>query len=280
MAVSTNTARKWQRRWLAMGIQGLKDQTSRPVRLQSSCPSKIERCIALRKSCSLAYACIAQRIGMPISTVGRLCKQAGVAHTHKPKEPAVRYEKDYAGELIHLDMKKLARFHKPGHRVTDANQTMNRKAGYEALHVAIDDHSRVLFAQVQADETSQAACSFTLQALRFYKRLGVKVKAILTDNGSAYRSMRFRKMLRRLKIKHKRTRPYRPQTNGKAERVIQTLLREWAYRVSYSSSEQRKQYLHPWLEYYNYHRPHSAIRHLPPASRIGFDVNNVLRNDT
>ena len=154
---------------------------------------------------------------------------------------------------------------------------MNRQAGYEAMHVAIDDHSRVLFAQVKLYETANCACAFTLEALRYYKRLGVRVQAILTDNGPAYRSQRFRKMLRRLKIKHKRTRPYRPQTNGKAERVIQTLLREWAYAFTYPSSEHRKAELGHWLCHYNFSRPHSAIHHLPPASRIGFDVNNVFR---
>ena len=279
MAVSTHTARKWQRRFASHGAAGLFDRTSRPGRCRSSCPRKIERSIALRKNHGLHYARIGERVGLPTSTVARHCVKAGV-HTIKPKEAVMRYEKQHAGELLHLDTKKLARFDRPGHRVTDANKTMNRKAGYEALHVAIDDHSRVLFAQVLGDETAKAACAFTLAALRHYKALGVKVQAILTDNGSAYRSRRFAKMLRRLKIEHKRTRAYRPQTNGKAERVIQTLLKEWAYAFMYPSSEHRKNELPFWLDHYNFFRPHSAIENQPPASRLGLEVNNVVRNYT
>ena len=278
MAVSTNTARKWLQRWQAKAAAGLQDQSSRPIKIRQSCPEKIERSISLRKNHGLRYASIAERVGLPTSTVARHCAKAMKAHGCDVKTPVIRYEKDKAGELLHLDMKKLARFHRPGRKVTGDDKNMNRQAGYEALHVAIDDHSRVLFAQIKPNETAYCACAFTLEALRYYKRLGVRVQAILTDNGPAYRSQRFRKMLRRLKIKHKRTRPYRPQTNGKAERVIQTLLREWAYAFTYPSSEQRKAEL--GFCHYNFPRPHSAIHHLPSASRIGFDVNNVLRNNT
>src|SRR5262249_18339129 len=154
-------------------------------------------------------------------------------------QPVRRYERDKPGELLHLDMKKLGCFNRPGHRVTGDRTKTSPRAGWQALHVAIDDHSRVGFSQMLADEKSGSACSFLLAALRYYKRFGVRIAAVLTDNGSAYRSKRFAKLLRRLGIKHKRTRPYTPRTNGKAERFIQTLLREWAYAYRYPNSDTR-----------------------------------------
>ena len=181
-------------------------------------------------------------------------------------------------ELLHLDMKKLGRFERPGHRVTGDRTQNSRRAGWQALHVAIDEHSRVGLSQMLDNENSHSACQFLIAALRHYKELGVRVTALLTDNGSAYRSKRFAKLLRRLGIKHKRTRPYTPRTNGKAERFIQTLLREWAYAYRYPSSDVRAAELRPWMQHYNFHRPHSAIGHMPPASRLGIEVNNVLRN--
>lgn len=152
------------------------------------------------------------------------------------------------------------------------------KAGWQALHVVIDDHSRVGFGLMLPDETAKSVCAHLLAALRYYKALGVRVERVMTDNGAAYKSRRFARLLLRLKIKHIRTRPYTPRTNGKAERFIQTLLREWAYAYCYSSSEHRGSELAPWMHHYNFHRPHSATEHLPPAARLGFDANNVLRN--
>lgn len=177
-------------------------------------------------------------------------------------------------------MKKLGCFDQPGHRVTGDRTRNTPRAGWQALHVAIDDHSRVGFSQVLRDETSHSACDFLIAALRYYRKLGVPIQAVMTDNGSAYRSRRFAKLLRRLGIKHKRTQPYTPRTNGKAERFIQTLLREWAYAYRYPSSDVRTAELQPWMQHYNFSRPHSAVSHKPPASRLGFDGNNVLRNYT
>ena len=183
-----------------------------------------------------------------------------------------RYERQSPGELLHLDTKKLGRFDKPGHRVTGDRTQNTPRAGWQALHVAIDDHSRVGFSLMLADEKATSACAFVLAALRYYKTLGVKVAQVMTDNGSAYRSRRFAKLLRRLGIKHIRTRRYTPRTNGKAERFIQTLLRECAYAFIYPSSEHRARELQPWMYHYNFHRPHSATSHRPPITRLGLET--------
>ena len=212
--------------------------------------------------------------------MARGCKAAGVARLPSLQQavPVRRYEKANAGELLHLDTKKLGCFEQPGHRVTGDRTKSTRRAGWQALHVAIDDHSRVGFSLMLADERATSACSFLLAALRYYKMLGVRIERVMTDNGSAYKSRRFAKLLRRLRIKHIRTRPYTPRTNGKAERFIQTLLREWAYAFVYPSSRHRTEELQPWMYHYNFHRPHSAVSKKPPATRLGFDGNNVLRN--
>lgn len=279
--VSQRTARKWQRRWASEGAAGLVDRSSRPSSCSRQCDaSKIERAVALRRNQHLTYERIAERVGLSRSAVARACKAAGVARLPALQDavPVRRYERQSPGELLHLDTKKLARFAKPGHRVTGERTQNTPRAGWQALHVAIDDHSRVGFSQMLADETAMSACAFLLAALRYYKTLGVKIERLMTDNGSAYKSRRFAKLLRRLGIKHIRTRPYTPRTNGKAERFIQTLLREWAYAFVYPSSDHRAQELQPWMYHYNFHRPHSATSHRPPITRLGFEGNNVLRN--
>jgi transposase InsO family protein len=279
--ISARTARKWLGRHAVQGVAGLLDRSSRPRRSPNrSEATKVERAVALRRTQQLTYECIAERVGLSKSAVGRACKSAGVARLAalEPGAPAKRYERKCAGELLHIDTKKLARFEQPGHRVTGDRTQYTPRAGWQALHVAIDDHSRVGFSQMLADETGKSACAFLLAALRYYRRLGVRIEQVMTDNGSAYKSRRFAKLLRRLGIRHIRTRPYTPRTNGKAERFIQTLLREWAYAYRYPSSQHRADELQPWMHHYNFHRPHSAVSHRPPASRLGFDGNNVLRN--
>jgi transposase InsO family protein len=261
----------------------LADRSSRPQRSPRRCDArKIERALALRRTQRLTYAQIAERVGLSKSSVARACKAGGLARLPalEPSTAPRRYERSSAGELLHLDTKKLGRFEQPGHRVTGDRTVRTRSAGWQALHVAIDDHSRVGFSQMLADETARSACAFLLAALRYYRSLGVKVVQVMTDNGSAYKSRRFAKLLRRLGLRHIRTRPYTPRTNGKAERFIQTLLREWAYAYRYPSSQHRADELQPWMHHYNFHRPHSATSHRPPASRLGFDGNNVLRNYT
>jgi transposase InsO family protein len=236
----------------------------------------------LRRNHRLTYAEIARRMGASIATVGRICKQAGVAKLPpiEAAPPKRRYERQTPGEILHMDMKKLARFECPGHRVTGNPSQFSRKPGYHALHVAIDDHSRVGFSKTLSNETIQSVITFTFAALRYYRDLGVKVTSIMTDNGPAYRSKKFAKLLRRLKIRHLRTRPYTPRTNGKAERFIQTLLREWAYAYTYPNSDARTRELPFWIEHYNFYRPHSATGNQPPVSRLGLKVNNVMRNYT
>ena len=276
--ISARTARKWRGRYASEGAEGLADRSSRPRRSPRRAEdTKLERALALRRTQRLTYASIAERVGLSKSTVARACKAGGLARLPglEPDTAVRRYERASAGELLHLDTKKLARFEQPGHRVTGDRTRYTLRAGWQALHVAIDDHSRVGFSQMLADETAKSACAFLLAALRYYRSLGVKVAQVMTDNGSAYKSRRFAKLLRRLGIRHIRTRPYTPRTNGKAERFIQTLLREWAYAYRYPSSQHRTDELRPWMHHYNFHRPHSATSHKPPASRLGFDGNNV-----
>jgi len=281
--ISPRTAHKWHGRHRVQGAGGLLDRSSRPLRSPRRCDGrKIERALALRRTQRLTYAQIAERVGLSKSSVARACQAAGLARLPALQASTAprRYERKSAGELLHLDTKKLGRFEQPGHRITGDRTLRTRRAGWQALHVAIDDHSRVGFSQMLTDETAKSACAFLLAALRYYRNLGVSVAQVMTDNGSAYKSRRFAKLLRRLGLRHIRTRPYTPRTNGKAERFIQTLLREWAYAYRYPSSEHRAAELLPWMHHYNFHRPHSAVSHRPPASRLGFDGNNVLRNYT
>lgn len=281
--ISTRRARIWQQRAAAVGRDALADRSSRPHVSPRAAPScKMERIVNLRRNHRLTYVVIASRVGVSVATVGRICAQAGVAKLPSMEEapPKRRYERQTPGELLHLDTKKLARFDRPGHRVTGDVTQSSRRPGYHALHVAIDDHSRVGFSLILPDETARNAITFVVAALRYYKAMGVRITGIMTDNGSAYRSKKFAKLLRRLKIKHVRTRPYTPRTNGKAERFIQTLLREWAYAYTYPNSDARTAELPFWIQHYNFCRPHSATSSKPPATRLGFDGNNVLRNYT
>ena len=191
----------------------------------------------------------------------------------EPARPDNRYEHEAPGDLLHLDIKKLGRFKRPGHRVTGTRQhCKNRGAGWEYVHVAIDDHSRIAFSSIHSDETGKSVCEALIKAVRYYRGLGIRYKRVLTDN----RSGRFRRLCQRLGLVHRRTRPYSPRTNGKAERFIQTILREWAYARSYESSEQRARHLLPWLHQYDWHRPHASLDYQPPISRSGLSVNNLL----
>lgn len=261
--LSTRTARKWQRRYAQEGRAGLLDRSSRPLGCpQRSCASKIERAVALRRTQRLTYERIAERVGLSRSAIARACKAAGAAKLPALQDapPVVRYERASLGELLHLDTKKLHRFDRLGHRVTGDRTQNTPRAGHQALHVAINDHSRVGFSLLLPDETARCVCTHLLAALRYYKALGVRVAQVMTDNGSAYKSKRFAKLQSRLGIRHIRTRPYTPRTNGKAERFIQTLLREWAY--VYLNSDARAHELQPWMYHYNFRRP----TQLPPTA--------------
>lgn len=279
MGVSRRTAYKWLARYRAEGPTGLSDRSCRPRR----CPHRLaeatrERIIALRRQRRI-YRHISQTVGVPMATVARVLRQAGLNRLAalEPPPPVQRYTREAPGDLLHLDIKKLGRFHRPGHRVTGDRQAgRSYGAGWEYVHVAIDDHSRVSWATIQPDETAASAWRALIGALRYYRYLGVRVTRVLTDNGACYRSRAFAKACRRLGLQHRRTKPYRPRTNGKAERLIQTVLHEWAYAHTYDNAAQRAAYLPYWLHDYNWHRPHAALNYQPPVSRLGLDVNNLV----
>jgi len=190
-----------------------------------------------------------------------------------------RYEREHPGELIHIDIKKLGRFNRIGHRITGdrTGQSNSRGVGWEFVHVCIDDASRIAFAEIMPNEKKESAVAFLKAALAYYKKLGIKVERVMTDNGSCYRSKAFNKACEAFGLRHIFTRPYTPKTNGKAERFIQTSLREWAYAVAYENSEQRRNNLPVWLHRYNWHRPHASLKAKPPISRLGLKLDNLLR---
>ena len=276
--VSARTAYKWLARYRAHGRPGLMDRSSRPHR----CPHRTgaERraeIVALRRQ-RLTYRDIGQRTGLSMSTVARVLRRHGLnrlALLDPPPAPR-RYVWDHPGDLLHLDIKKLGRFRRPGHRVTRDRRVDSPGAGWEYVHVAIDDASRVSFATIAADEKADSACRALLETLRYFARFGITFRRVMTDNGPCYCSRRFRRLCRRLKLKHLRTRPYTPRTNGKAERFIQTALREWAYARSYDNSELRAAFLPAWLHQYNWHRPHSSLHHQTPIQSLQLSMNNVL----
>jgi transposase InsO family protein len=278
MGVSPRTVYKWLARYQEAGLKGLEDRSARPRSCpHATCDEQRAQVIALRRE-RKTYREIAQTLGLGQSTIARLLRRQGLNRltSLEPAPPVQRYEYAAPGGLLHLDIKKLGRFWKPGHRVTGERQgCRNEGAGWEFVHVAIDDHSRVAFSAILPDESGQSACRFLLKALRYYRSLGVGITRVLTDNGACYRSRRFRRRCRRLGLKHKRTRPYTPRTNGKAERFIQTSLREWAYARAYDCSEQRADHLLPWLHHYNWHRPHASLNYQPPISRLP-TVNNLV----
>ena len=212
--------------------------------------------------------------------MARICRAAGLSRLRNVEPPPtpVRYEREKAGELLHVDIKRLGRFDRVGHRITRHRSFGSPKQGFEFVYVAIDDFTRLSYVDILADERSESASSFLTRAVDWFARQNVTVERVMTDNGSAFLAKEFVATCEKLSVRHKRTRPYTPRTNGKAERFIQTLLREWAYRFSYDSSAERKQWLTPYLHFYNYHRAHSAVAYNPPISRL--DRNNVLRRNS
>ena len=222
-----------------------------------------------------------REVGVSAATVSRVLKRLGLNRLSalEPAEPIRRYERAAPGEIVHIDIKKLGKFNRIGHRITGdrIGQSNTRGVGWEYVHLAIDDHSRLAYSEILPDEKRTSCLRFLFNALRYFRSLCVKVERVMTDNGSAFKSRRYAKALRRLKIKHLRTRPYTPKTNGKAERFVQTSLREWAYARAYDTSDQRAAELPVWLHRYNWHRPHGSIGARPPVSRLGLTADNVLR---
>ena len=278
--ITPRTARKWQRRFDEEGVSGLYDRSSRPARTRTSLDSALwERIEQLRRA-RMPMRRIAAVVGRSMATISRALAHLGLSslRTLDPPSPIVRYEREAPGELLHIDTKKLGRIVRPSHRVTGDRRDSVDGAGWEFAHVAIDDHSRAGFVQMHIDERKTSAVEFLKAAVAHYEALGVTIKRLITDNGSAYRSKLFAQTCRALGIKHTFTRPYRPQTNGKAERFIQTCLREWAYGRVWANSHERTAWLPAFLNYYNARRPHSALGYKPPASRLG--GINLLQLDT
>ncbi|ETH15671.1 transposase, IS481 family [Bordetella pertussis STO1-SEAT-0007] len=269
--VTAPTVRKWLGRFLAQGQAGLADASSRPtVSPRAIAPAKALAIVELRRK-RLTQARIAQALGVSASTVSRVLARAGLSHLAdlEPAEPVVRYEHQAPGDLLHIDIKKLGRIQRPGHRVTGNRRDTVEGAGWDFVFVAIDDHARVAFTDIHPDERFPSAVQFLKDAVAYYQRLGVTIQRLLTDNGSAFRSRAFAALCHELGIKHRFTRPYRPQTNGKAERFIQSALREWAYAHTYQNSQHRADAMKSWLHHYNWHRPHQGIgRAVPQPGRI------------
>lgn len=278
--VCPRTVHKWVARYRAEGIEGLKDRSSRPHRLHRPTPTAIvERVAALRRQRWTGKQ-IAVEVGISPATVSRILKRLGLNRLAalEPAEPVRRYEREHPGELIHIDIKRLGRFECVGHRITgDRRQGKTRGAGWEFVHVAIDDASRIAFSKIMIDEKKESAVAFLKATVAYYQSLGITVARVMTDNGSCYKAHDFRKACRDLGIRHIRTRPYSPKTNGKAERFIQTALREWAYAQAYDTSDLRAAQLPIWLHRYNWHRPHSSLKSETPISRLALDKDNLLR---
>lgn len=280
--VSERTARKWLQRFLEGGESSLQDRSSRPQHCPTQTSRELEQQVEQLRRQRTTGAQIAQQTGLSRATVFRILNRRGLNRLSKlePALPVQRYEHAAPGDLLHLDIKKLARFAQPGHRVTGDRKQNTPRAGWEFLHIAIDDHSRIAFSNLYGDERSHSAVTFLRAMVARYRILGVEIKRVLTDNGACYRSREFRRACQRLGLKHIFTRPYTPQTNGKAERFIQTALREWAYSIAYESSAQRAEHLPRWLHRYNWHRPHGSLQGSVPVSRLSLNRNNLLRLHT
>jgi transposase InsO family protein len=275
--VSLRTIYKWLSRFKKEGAVGLCDRRSRPKRLRCALSVKQRQRIEELRRERRPYREIAKGVKAPLSTVARYVRTLGLNRLEifDPKPPVQRYEHERPGELVHLDTKRLGRFRRPGHRVTGNRHVDSPRAGWEFLHIAIDDHARVAYGEFYRDERGRSAARFLAHLVRYYQRLGIRIARVLTDNGKCYQWKGFRRACKRLGIKHSFTRPYRPQTNGKAERFIQTALREWAYVRPYANSYERRKAWLPWLHRYNWHRPHASLDYKPPIRRLGLSMNNL-----
>jgi transposase InsO family protein len=277
--VSDRTAYRWLARWRAEGQPGLLDRSSRPHRIPNRTPADRERVIEQLRRLHMTAAEIAEVLGMALSTVSAVLKRIGLGKRSQlaPIEPANRYERQLPGELLHLDIKKLGRIAGAGHRVTGsrASQRKERRGhrrvgalGWEFVHVAVDDATRLAYAEVLPNEQGPTAAAFLRRAVAWLGSLGITVERILSDNGACYRSHALANACRQLRIRHSFTRPYRPRTNGKAERFIQTLTNRWAYGAIYGTSAERTAALPGWLNHYNFTRRHGSLSHKPPGTRL------------
>ena len=262
----------WLARWRA-GDRELADRSSAPKRIPNRTPVLVVVAIERLRRLRMTSTTIAAKLNLAVSTVGVVLKRIGLHRLSRlePPEPPNRYCRRHPGELIHIDIKRLSRFGRPGHRMTGRDQAGKRayvSLGFEYCHVAVDDTSRAAYVELLPNQTAKTSVGFLERAIAWFAAQGVIVQRIMTDNGPGYRSKHHARVITRLGIKHLFTRPYRPRTNGKAERFIQTLLREWAYFVAYRTSDQRARALEPWLHFYNRQRPHGALGHQAPTTRL------------
>ena len=279
--VSAKIVARWVERFKTEGRAGMADRSSRPRRSPNATDrTVVDRIVALRRQ-RFTGRHIALAVSVSPATVSRVLRRAGLSRLKdlEPAEPIRRYEWEHPGQMIHIDIKKLGRFERVGHRITGdrTGQANSRGVGWEFVHVCIDDASRIAFSQILPDERKESAVAFLAAAVAYYASLGVTVTRVMTDNGSCYRSKAFAKACRKLGLRHVRTKPYTPRTNGKAERFIQTALREWAYAIAYPNSAHRAVQLPVWLHRYNWHRPHSSLKSQTPISRLGKTGDNLLR---
>ena len=284
-AVCPRTVRKWIDRYRREGLAGLQDRSSRPHLLRQPTPQPVVDEIERLRRQRWTGKEIAAETGVSPATVSRVLRRLGLNKLSalEPAEPIRRYERQKPGELIHLDIKKLGRIGSVGHRITGRySGAVNRHhgIGWEFVHVCIDDASRVAFVQVMPDQRKESAVAFLEAAIDYFAGLGIRVERVMTDNGSCYCSKAFRATCKRLGLRQIFTKPYTPKTNGKAERFIQTALREWAYARAYHSSDQRSADLSNWLHRYNWHRPHGSLKANTPISRLGLSEDNLLRLHT
>ena len=277
-AVSPRTVRKWRARYQDAGVAGLADRSSRPQTSPRRTPARLQLAAKVLRRQQWTCGQIAAALEVSAATVARVLRRCGLSRRGRLTPPPVvqRYEHAAVGDLVHLDSKKLGRIRGLGHRITGQRFHRFSGSGWESLHIAVDDHSRVAYVELLPDERQESARSFLRGALRWFRAHGVRVRRILTDNGSAYRSRGFRATCRALRVIHRRTRPYTPRTNGKAERFIQTALREWAYRRPFYTSADRARVLPGWLEHYNCARPHASLNKQPPMSRFPRGNNLML----
>jgi transposase InsO family protein len=286
--VSEVTARKWVARFRAEGLGGLGDRSSAPTRIPGRTPAGRVQAIEALRRLRMTAAEIAELLEMALSTVSLWLKRIGLGKRSRltPPEPPNRYERRHAGELVHVDIKKLGRILRPGHRVTGDRSSRKLKrfgdqvlgvAGWEFVHVMVDDYSRLAYAEVLADERGATAAGFLRRGIAWFAEQGITVRRVLSDNGSCYRSRWHADACRELGLRHSFTRPYRPRTNGKAERFIQTLTSRWAHGAIYGTSLERTRALPGWLTHYNFTRRHGALGHKPPAARL-HELNNQAEN--
>jgi transposase InsO family protein len=266
--VSVRTVAKWVHRFRLTGATGLGDHSSRPWRHPRATPARTISAIIRLRQLGLPAWQIARHVHRPRSTVSVILRRVGLGRLHVPTPPPQRYEWPHAGDLLHLDIKPLGRFRMIGHRVHGDRRVRSRRAGWEYVHVAVDDATRIAFVEVRPTQGGDTTADVLARAIAWFAQHGIQIRRVMSDNGSGYRSRAFQRACQTLAVRHLRTRPYTPRTNGKAERFIQTLLREWAYVRAYRTSARRTAALAGWLRYYNRQRPHASLDYRAPWSRL------------